>query len=121
MGHRIQRIRYDNQDAVWRELDNLFGNRFHNLRVCVQQIVTAHARFPSYTGRDDDNIGIRGLLITVCSNQSRVITIDRRGFGQIQSLALRNTIDNIDENYVAELLICKQLRSAGAYANRIYA
>src|SRR5690606_16362780 len=53
---------------------------------------------------DDDDIGVFGLLVTVGADDAAVKACHGTGLGQIQCLPLRDPLDNIDEDDVAQLL-----------------
>ena len=55
------------------------------------------------SGGDDHDVGIRGFLVRICSDELYVKAVDRRGLCKIERLALRRALDDIDQNDVGEL------------------
>jgi hypothetical protein len=63
----------------------------HDLQVDAQKIVAAHAGLARHAGGDDADIGAFDGLIVVGTRQLGVEAVDRRGLGDVERLALRNT------------------------------
>ena len=54
------------------------------------------------------------VVVAVGSGQRGVIAVDRPGLQQVERLALRNALDDVDQHDVAELLLDDVLRHGGA-------
>ena len=90
------------------------SNGVHDLEVDAKQVVAAHAGLAGHAGGDDDDVcaGDRGIVAR--ANQSRVDAFNRGRFGQIQRLALRHAIDDVEQDDVAKLFQRRQKRQCPA-------
>ena len=102
--HGVERIGNDDQNAVGRMLHHLADDRFHDVVVRVEQVVAAHAGLARDAGGDDDDVGVRGVFVVVGAADVGVALLDGHGFEQIESFALRDAFDDVDENDVGEFL-----------------
>src|SRR5204862_666631 len=59
-------------------------------------------------------VGIGGLVVTIAADERRIVAMDGAGLQQVERLALRHAFDHVDEDDVAELLLDRVLRDAGA-------
>ena len=85
----------------WGEYWTAFDDHIlHDLVVGVQQIVAAHAGFAGDAGGDDDDVGVGRVLIVVGASDVGVALFDGHGFEQVEALALRHTLDDVDEDDV---------------------
>ena len=89
-------------------------NRVHDLEVDAEQVVAAHAGLAGNAGGDDDNVGAGDRRIVARARKSRVDALDRGRFRQIQRLALRHAVDDVEENDVAQFLHRRQMRQRSA-------
>src|SRR2546425_4163199 len=105
VAHRIKRIRDDDQDRVPRILKNFIGNRAYDSSVGLEQIVAAHAGFSREPRRDDNDVRVSGLLVSVCAYQPRIVTLDWSSLGQIERFALWHAFDYVNQHNVAEFFI----------------
>jgi hypothetical protein len=55
-------------------------------------------------GGDDDDVGALDVGIVVGAGDDGIVSLDRRPLDDVERLALRHALDDIDENYIAELL-----------------
>ncbi len=78
--------------------------RVHDLGVGGDEIVAAHARLTRDAGGDDDDIGALDRLVIAGAGIFAVEAFNRRCFRDIQRLALRHTIDDVEQDDVAEVL-----------------
>ena len=76
----------------------------HDLVIRVEQVVAAHAGFARDAGRDDDDVGVRGVFVIVGAADVGVAFLDGHGFEQIESLALGHALDDVDEYDVGQFL-----------------
>ena len=81
-----------------------FADGFDDPGIDPDQIVSAHPGFARNAGGHDNDIGSRNIGIVVGAADDRVIPFDRRALDDIKRLALRHTLDDIDQGDVAELL-----------------
>ena len=101
------------------------ADRVHHLEIDAKQIVAAHAWFAGDAGGDDDDVGAGDCGIVARAFQSRVDALHRRRLGQVERLALRHAVDDIEENDVAKLLQRRQKRKrppdlAGSYQGNLF-
>ena len=101
LAHGVQRVRNDDENCFRRALYNFIDDFSHNVRICFEKIVTAHAGFARQSGGYDYDVGIRRFLVAVGSRQPHVKSFNRRGFRQIQRFALRHTFDDIDQDDIS--------------------
>ena len=80
------------------------ADRVHDLQVDAEQIVAAHAGLARHAGGDDDDVGARDVGVGTRARQFGVEAVDRRGFGEIERLALRHAVDDVEQDDVAEFL-----------------
>ena len=79
------------------------ADRVHHLEIDAQQVVAAHAGLARNSGSDNDHVGAGDRGIVARTGQSRVDALYGRRLGQIQRLALRYAVDDIEKDDVAEL------------------
>ena len=70
--------------------------------VLGEQVVPAHARLAGQARCDDDDVGAGGVRVVVRSDHARVVPNNGRGLGEIEALALRQPLDDVDENDVGD-------------------
>ena len=75
----------------------------HNLEVDVEQIVAAHARLARHAGGNNAHISAFDRVVVVCAGELGVEIIDRRGLRDIERLALRDALHDVEHHDVAEL------------------
>ncbi len=80
------------------------ADRIHDLEVDAEQVVAAHARLARHAGGDDDDVGAGDLLVAVGAGKIGVEAVDRRGFGEVERLALGRAFGDVEQNDVAQLL-----------------
>jgi hypothetical protein len=83
-------------------LDDLADYRFHDAVIGVEQIVAAHPRLTRDACSDHDDVGIRGVFVIVCAGDVRVALGDGHGLEQVEPLALRHALDDVDQNNVGQ-------------------
>ena len=70
--------------------------------VLGEQVVPAHARLAGQAGRDDDDVGAGGVRVVVRADHAGVVPDHRRGLGKVEALALRQPLDDVDEDDVGD-------------------
>ena len=94
---------------------DLLGDRLDDAGIRVEQIVARHARLARDAGGDDDDVGARRLVVAVRADDARVEAFDRRRLPLVESLALRDALDDVDHDDGArQLLLRDALRSRRA-------
>ena len=84
------------------------------LRLMLEQIVAAHAGLARHAGGDDADVGAVERLIGVGAGEVRVETIDRRGLRDIERLALRHALGDVEQHDVAQFLQADQMGQRAA-------
>ena len=83
-------------------LDDFADDVLHDLVVGVQQIVAAHAWLARDPSGDNDDVGIGRCGVVVGSEYVRVTLFDWHCLKQVETLALRNTFDDVNQNDVSQ-------------------
>ncbi len=76
----------------------------HHLQVDAQQVVAAHARLARHAGGDDADVGAGDVGVVVGALQRDVRAEHRGGLGEVQRLALRHALGDVEQDHVAQLL-----------------
>src|SRR5207237_1505501 len=93
---------------------DLLDHRADDLGVLEQQVIARHAGLAREPGRDDDDVRARRLLVAVAAHQRRVVPVDGPGLGEVERLALRDTLDDVHQHDVTQLLLHRVLGDGGA-------
>ena len=72
--------------------DRLARDGADDLLVRRHEVVTAHAGLSREPGRDDDDVGARGLLVAVRAGDRRLVAEHRARLVQVERLALRQAL-----------------------------
>ncbi|MDF9866084.1 hypothetical protein M2437_005066 [Methylorubrum pseudosasae] len=80
------------------------ADRFHHLEVDADEIVTAHAGLARHARGHDHHVrpGDRGIVAG-----ARILgieAVDGSGFGDVERLALRHAVDDVEQHHVTEFL-----------------
>ena len=102
--HDVERVGDHDDEGVGRVLLDRVGDGGHHLDVDADQIVAGHAGLTRHAGGDDDHVGPGHRRVIVGAGHERVEPGDRRGFGDIQGLPLRNPFRDIEQDDVAQFL-----------------
>ena len=84
------------------------ADRLHHLEVDAEQIVAAHARLAGDAGGDDDDVGAGDVGIIVGALELRVEAFDRAALREIERLALRHALDDVEQDDVAQFLLTRR-------------
>src|SRR3984957_931627 len=106
--HGIEGIGDADNESVLRVLPDPRTDRVHNLEIDAEQVVAAHSGFAGNAGSDDGHVGAGDRGIVARAGQSRVDALYRRRLGQVERLALRHAVDDIEKDDVAELFQRRQ-------------
>ena len=82
--------------------DGLLDDRRDDPGVLRQQVVAAHARLAGEAGGHDDDVRARRVGVVVRAGDPGVVADDRRRLGEVEALALRQPLDDVDEHDVGE-------------------
>ncbi len=80
------------------------ADRLHHLEIDAEQVVAAHAGLARHAGGDDDHVGAGDRCVGARAGELGVEAFDRAGFGEIERLALRHAVDDVEQDDVAEFL-----------------
>ncbi len=112
--HGVQRVG-DADDESFRSIFlDARANLFHHLEVDAQKVVAAHARLARHACGHDDNVCAFDCCVVVGAGIFRIKTVNRRRFGNIQSLTLRGAFRNVEKDDVAEFLQTSQMGERAA-------
>ena len=95
-------------------LRRLLDDRPDDPGVLRQQVVAAHPGLAGEARGDDDDVRARRVRVVVRPDDARVVPDDRRRLGQVEPLALRQPLDDVDEDDVGEPRLGNSLGSRGA-------
>ena len=96
-----------------------FGDHIlHDVVVGVEQVVAAHARLARNTGRDHDDVRVRGVGVVVGPDDERIALLDGHGFEQVEPLALGHAFDDVDQYHIGQLFGGDPVRGSGAHVSR---
>src|SRR5206468_5320848 len=99
--HGVERVGdADDERARGMLLDPL-AYRLHHLEVDAEQIVAAHPWLASDAGGDDAHIGARDVGVIAGALETGVEVIDRAGLRDVERLALRNALRNVEQDDIA--------------------
>ena len=100
--------------AFGRVLRGLLDDRADDPGVLGQQVVAAHPRLAREAGGDDDDVGAGRVGVVVRAGDPGVVPDDRRRLGEVEALALRQALDDVDEDDVGEARLGDPLGGRGA-------
>jgi hypothetical protein len=122
LAHRVERIRHRDDDRVRRVLDDLLGDRLHDLEIDVEQIIAAHPGLARDTGRDHDHIGASGLFPALLrgadAHDARVGGFDRTRLEHVERHPLRFGLGDVDNHDVRQLPVGNRPRNRRADSAR---
>ena len=108
--HGVERVRHHNQNRIRRVLRRLLDGGLHHLVIRLQQIVAAHAGLAREARRHHHHVGIGGVLVIVRPLDLDVVAFNRARFQQVQTLALRDALQNVDQHHIRQLLVHNAVR-----------
>ena len=114
VAHGVERVGDDDQDRIRRVLHGLLDDRPDDPRVLGQQVVAAHPRLAGETRGDHDDVGARGLGVIVRAGDPGVVPDDRRRLGEVEALALRQPLHDVDQHDVRQAGLGDALGGRGA-------
>jgi len=95
-----------------------FTDGGHHLEVDAQQVVAAHAGLARHAGGDDDDVRAGDRLVGTGAGELGVEALHGAGFGEVERLALRHAVDDVEQHDVAEFLHCRQMGERAADLTR---
>ncbi len=94
------------------------SDRLHHLEVDAEQVVAAHAGLARHAGGDDHDVGAGDGRIVARAGELGVEPVDRAGLGEVERLALRDAVDDVEQDDVAEFLERGQMGERAADLTR---
>jgi hypothetical protein len=79
LGHGVERVGNDDEDAIGRHLYDLAHHIFHDVVVGIEQVVAAHARLARDAGGNHHDVGICRIGIVVRADHIGIPLLDRHG------------------------------------------
>ncbi len=86
----------------------------HHLEVDAEEIVAAHAGLARHAGGDDAHVGAVDRVVGIGAGELGIEAVDRRGLGEIERLALRDALGDVEQHDVAELLEADEMGERAA-------
>ena len=102
--HGVERIGDADDEGVGRVFLDAGADLLHHLEIDAEQIVAAHAGLARHAGGDDADVGALDRLVGVGAGELGVEAVDRRGLRDVERLALRDALGDVEQHDVAELL-----------------
>ena len=115
VAHRVERVGDDDEDRVGRVGDGLLRRP---MRTMPAFFMSRSSRLmPGWRARPDVttiDVGAGRVGVVVRARDARVVADDRSGLGEIEALALRQALDDVDEHDVGEPGLGDALGGRGA-------
>ena len=108
--HGVERVGDDDDEGGRGILLDAGADLLHHLDVDADEIVAAHARLARHAGGDDADVGTLNIGIGVGAAKLAVEAFDRARLGDIQRLALRQALGDVENDDIAQLLQPDQMR-----------
>ena len=116
--HGVERVGDHDQNRVRRILHRLLDGALHHVVVGLEQIVAAHAGLAREAGGHHHQVGVGGVGVIVRAPHAHVVALDGSGLEQVQSLALRDALQDVDHDHVGELLVRQAMGHRCAHVPR---
>src|SRR5262249_43489586 len=84
------------------------------LEIDGEQVVAAHARLSRHARGDDDDVGALDVGIGVGGLVAGIEALDRARLPDVEALAARNALDDVEEDDVAQILEAAEMRARAA-------
>jgi len=94
--------------------DDLLRDALDDVVVLVQQVVAAHAGLAREPRRDDHDVRVRRIGVVIGAEHPRLRPFDRARLEDVESLALGDALENVEQHDVGELLVREAARRRGA-------
>ncbi len=108
--HGVERVGEDDHERGRRIGLDVVGDRAHDLRVDAEEIVPAHAGLARHPGRHDADVGAADVGVVIRTPEVDVVALDRPRLEEIERLPLRQPLDDVEEDDVAEALEGTEVR-----------
>ena len=114
VAHRVERVRDDDQDRVGRRCDDGLGDRLDDLLVRRHEVVTAHPGRARQPRGDHDDRRAGALVVAVRADDARLEPEHRAHLVDVERLALRQALLDVDEDDVRVVALREHLRARRA-------
>src|ERR1035438_4768369 len=114
VGHGVERVADDKDHGVGRGGRGLPGDPGNDARVGHHQVVAGHPRLAGEAAGDDHDVAAGTVRVAVAAGDQAVVADHRTGFEQVQRLALRQALDDVDEDDVSVVALDQPLGQGGA-------
>ena len=95
----------------------LLGDRADDPLVRGDEVVAAHARLARKAGGDHDHLGAGGLLVAVRAGDARLVAEHRACLVDVERLALRQALLDVDEDDVGVVALREHLRAGRTHVS----
>ena len=112
--HGVERIGDADDEGVGRVFFDAGADLLHHLEVDAEQVVAAHARLARNAGGDDAHRGALDPFVGIGTAEAGIEALDRRRLNEVERLALRHPLHDVEEDDVAELLEADQMSESAA-------
>ena len=102
--HGVEGVGDADHEGVGGMLLDAVADRFHDLEVDADEVVAAHARLARHARRDDDHVRAGDIGVIVGAFIFGIEAVDGGGFGDVQTLALRNAFRDVEKHDIAKFL-----------------
>jgi hypothetical protein len=102
VAHRVERVGDDDEDAVGGVAHGLLDDGSDDPCVLRHQVVAAHARLAGEARRDDHDVRAGRIRVVVRAGHARVVADDGGCLGEVEALALRQALHDVDEHDIGE-------------------
>jgi hypothetical protein len=102
--HGVERVGDADDEGVRRVVADALAHGFHDLEVDAQKVVAAHPRLARDTGGDDAHIRAGDVGVVVGALQLGVELFRRAAFGDVERLALRDALGDVEQDDIAQFL-----------------
>src|SRR5213594_1128760 len=112
--HRVERVGEHDDERLGRVRLDVVGHRADDLRVDTEEVVAAHAGLARHAGGDDADVGAADVGVVVGADQAHVEALDGAALQQVERFPLRQALDHVEEDDVAEALERAEVRERAA-------
>ena len=112
--HGVERIGDADDERVRRVFLDAGADLIHHLEIDAEQVVAAHAGLARHAGGDDAHVGAFDALIGVGAAIFGVEAFDRRGLRDVERLALRDALHDVEHHDIAELFQADEVSERAA-------
>ncbi|MGY4381359.1 hypothetical protein ACVWZ3_008998 [Bradyrhizobium sp. i1.3.6] len=112
--HRVERVGDADDEGVGGVFLDAGADLLHDLQVDGEEIVAAHAGLARHAGGDDADFGVVEGFVRIGAGVVRVKTVDRRGLGDVERLALRHALGDVEHHHVAQFFQADEMSQRSA-------